>query len=114
MQFTCHSHYFTTLNIHVHNNCFYFIFSGGQLGLWVGISMITLCEIVEFLSKLLLFVTRGVCNVENTEKRRIGERTDLANGNSGKMQNKWATTLHQYINNEQTNRSADIWLGMLK
>ncbi len=47
-----------------------FLFSpGGQLGLWVGISMITLCEILGFLSQLLFSVMASVFNIENNTKQ---------------------------------------------
>ena len=38
--------------------CF-LMFTGGQLGLWVGISAITVCELFDLIAQLMIYMCRG-------------------------------------------------------
>ena len=54
---------------------------GGQLGLWVGVSAITLCEIFGFLT----LTVRHVCNCPKHEDQLEDQETTEANDVTEKM-----------------------------
>ncbi len=51
-----------------------FLITGGQLGLWVGISVITLCEILGLLSQMMHYVCNWCYRSLDAERKR--ENTD--------------------------------------
>ena len=60
---------------------FIFSFPGGQLGLWVGISAITLCEIFGFLSLSI----RHACKCSKSEEKSEDVETTETNEVIAKM-----------------------------
>ncbi len=51
----------------------FIIFTGGQLGLWVGISAVTVCEFLDLIAQIIAHLWRGSTAEHTTNKQAAGQ-----------------------------------------